>query len=365
VTAPHEAASGAEVHVGGRRLVSFAGCDSLGLARNPEVVAAAREALERCGVSAGASRTTTGTWDEHARLEQALAEYMDAADAVVLPSGWLACQSLVRALAPGRRGMLVDAGAHPAVTDAAALSGLPVTSYARHDAADAGRLAADLVGGRPLIATCTVDLAQGTLAPLAALTAVAEGVAGALVVDDAHGVGVLGEHGRGTAEHLDAEADGVHVAGTLSKAFGAQGGFVTGSTSLCDAVRDGAPAYGGATPLPPAIAAAATKAVKLAADGALRAALRERCRHARERFAELGLPVPDEVVPWMAVHDSSEERLRDRATALRDAGMLVPYVRYHGAPPQGYLRVAISAAHTADHIDALGDALAATSPSSA
>lgn len=351
------AATGPEVEIDGRRLVSFAGCDSLGLARHPEVIEAAREALGRCGVSAGASRTTTGTWEEHLRLEAAVARLMGAGDAVVLPSGWLACQSLVRTLAVRARGVVIDAGAHPAVRDAAALSGVDVSEHMRFDAEDAQRLAGDLVGGRPIVATCTVDLAHGTLAPLRELADVAADVAGSLVVDDAHGVGVLGANGRGAAEHLGAEGAHVHVAGTLSKAFGAHGGFVAGTRELCDALRESAPAYAGATPLPPSIAAAATRAIELAADGTLRATLHERCVDLRARFAAKGLPVPPEPVPWMALHAETEDELRATSARLRDAGLLVPHVRYHGAPPQGYLRVAVTAAHTPEHLARLADAL--------
>jgi 7-keto-8-aminopelargonate synthetase-like enzyme len=348
------------VTIAGRELVSFAGCDSLGLARHAEVIDAAREALARCGVSASASRTTTGTWDEHARLEEALARYMDAEEAVVFPSGWLACQSLVRTLALSTRIVIVDSGAHPGVADAAALARRPHETYARFDATAASDAAERHVGGRPLLVTCTVDLAHGTLAPLAELAVTAAEVAGALVVDDAHGVGVLGANGRGAAEHLGASGEHVHVAGTLSKAFGAQGGFVVGTRALCDAVRNAAPAYSGATGLPPAIAAAARRSVELAADGALREQLQSRCAQARERFDALGLAVPPEPVPWMAIHGETTEELRRIESALDDARFLVPFVRYHGAPTQGYLRVAISAAHTPDDIAALADALAKT-----
>jgi len=360
LTSSLEGATGPLVTIGGRELISFAGCDSLGLARHPEVVEAAREALGRCGVSASASRTTTGTWVEHERLEETLATYMGTEDAVVFASGWLACQSLVRTLAVGSHAVLVDERAHPGVRDAVRLAERDVTTYARFDAADAARALDALVGAKPLVVTCTVDLAAGALAPLHGLAAAAADVAGSLVVDDAHGVGVLGTSGRGAAEHCGATSDSVFVAGTLSKAFGAQGGFVAGTRELCRSVRASAPAYAGATGLPPAIAAAATRAVELAADGSLRAQLLERCQDASARFAALGLPVPPEPVPWMAVHATTETELRRIEERLLDAGLLIPYVRYHGAPEQGYLRVAINAAHTPDHIAVLADVLAST-----
>ncbi len=358
---PIAAASGAEVLVGGRRLVSFAGCDSLGLARHPDVVAAAQEALARCGVSASASRTTTGTFEEHVRLEAAVAAYMATEDAVVLPSGWMSAAALVRALVPPARAVVVDADAHPAVREAAAASGVDVVTYAHFDAADAERVAEPLVGGRPLHLTCSVDLVTGAVAPLAELARAAEELAGVLVVDDAHGVGVLGAHGRGAVEHRGATASHVHVAGTLGKAFGVAGGFVAGSRAVCDAVRARAPCYAGTTPLPPALAAAARRALELASDGALRERLRRVCELARERLGALGLRVPAEPVPWLAVADRDAASLRRIERACADAGLLVPYVRYDGAPAEGCLRIALSAAHTDEHIARLAAALAPAS----
>ncbi len=353
-----EGADGALVTIDGREFVSFAGCDSLGLARHPEVVEAAREALGRCGVSAAASRTTTGTWRDHERLEATLASYMGAESAVVFASGWLACQSVVRVLAQDAHAVMTDAGAHPGVRDAAALSGRDIHTYAHFDTDDAERTVEPLVGAKPLLVTCTIELATGAVASLAELAQSVADVAGSLVVDDAHGVGVLGESGRGAAEHCGATGDHVFVTGTLSKAFGAQGGFFAGTRATCDAVRAAAPAYAGATGLPPAIAAAAARAVEIAADGSLRALLLTRCRDVSERFVDLGLSVPATPVPWMALHAETETELRRIEASLANAGLLVPHVRYHGAPEQGYLRVAISAAHTAAHIEALGDAVA-------
>jgi 7-keto-8-aminopelargonate synthetase-like enzyme len=354
---PIEAADGPFVVVRGRRLTSFAGCDYLGLARHPEVVAAAREALAACGVGAAASRTTTGTWAAHVELERALADWNGEEDAVLLPSGYVAGAALAAALARDADVVLLDAGAHPSLVDAATLTGLPVVRFPRFDA-DAARRAAR--GRRPLVVTDSVDVATGRLAPLRALRAVVDRAKGRLVVDDAHGVGVLGARGRGAVEELSAEGPRVHVAGSLSKALGAHGGFVVGSRRLCDDVRSRFRAYAGATPIPPSTAAAATAAVRLASgENSPRRRLRANASILRRRFAAAGLATPRAGTPWFAVSGRAPRELKAVERALFEAGFLVPHIRYFGAPAEGFLKIAVTAAHRPEHVEALADALAA------
>jgi 8-amino-7-oxononanoate synthase len=350
-----ESADGVHVLAGGRRLVSFAGCDYLGLARHPDVVAAARRTLASCGLGAGASRTTTGTWTAHAELERVLCVWMGTDDCVVLPSGWVAGAALCAALAPGADVVLLDAGAHPALRDAARLTGLPVREFAHFDARAASRAAG---AERPIVLTDAVDVTRGALAPLAALKRLAERTGGSLVVDDAHGVGVLGPYGLGTAAALGAGGPRVHVAGSLSKALGAHGGFVTGTRGTCDAIRTRFAGYSGGTPIPPSTAAAAVVAVRLASGGdELRSRLRKNAALLRRRFAAMGLDVPRAGLPWFSVAGRPARALKSMEGALRRDGFLVPYLRYFGAPPEGFLKIAMSAAHKRSHVEALASAL--------
>jgi 8-amino-7-oxononanoate synthase len=352
-----ESADGVHVVVGGRRLVSFAGCDYLGLARRAEVVEAAHAALARCGIGAGASRTTTGTWTPHVELERALAAWMATEDAVALPSGWVAGAALAAALARAADFVLLDAGAHPALRDAATLTGLPIRKFPHFDAACAAKAAR---GGRPLHLVDGVDVVAGSPAPLRALERIVERADGRLVVDDAHGVGVLGRQGRGTADARGARGPRVHVAGSLSKALGAHGGFVVGTRATCDAVRARFTGYAGGTPIPPSTAAAATAAVRLAStDETLRRRLRANAALLRKRFLSMRLPPPRPGLPWFAVSGRPARELKSAEIVLRRAGFLVPYLRYFGAPPEGFLKIALTAAHDADHVEALAEALVA------
>lgn len=350
-----DGADGVHVVVDGRRLVSFAGCDSLGLAREPAVVAAARESLARDGLGAAASRTTTGTWRPHLDLERALARWLRAPDAVLLASGYMAGSALAVALAPRCDAAVLDAGAHPALEQAAVLSGLPVRRFRHFDAADARRVAR---GARPLVLVDAVGTRRGTLAPLRALRDLAVRTRGHLVVDDAHGVGVLGPNGRGAAALLRAEGPRVHLAGSLSKALGGHGGFAASTRAVANAVRARFAGYAGATPIPPSTAAAACEAVRRAAAGDdLRARLRANSRLLARRFAALGLPAPRGGVPWFGVEDGDPARLARIGAALARAGFLAPVLRYFGPHRGAFLRVAVTAAHSRDDVEAFAEAL--------
>lgn len=356
MTEPLQAADGVHVVVGGRRLVSFAGCDYLGLARNPAVVAAAVRELELCGLGAGASRTTTGTWQLHLDLERALARWLGTQDCVLLPSGWVAGTALAVTLAPGCDVVLLDGGAHPALREAARLTGLPVAEYAHFDARGAARSAA---GRRALVLTDAVDVFRGTLAPLAALGRAASQSGGFVIADDAHGVGVLGPRGRGAAAALRADGKRVLTVGSLSKAIGAHGGFVAAPRGVCARVRAEFAGYAGGTPIPPSTAAAAAVAVRRASrDESLRRRLRANAAVLRRRFAALGLAAPRPGLPWFAVAGLPASRLAAVERALRRDGYLVPHLRYFGAPDGGFLKIALSAAHEPAQVEALGDALA-------
>lgn len=348
-----EHVDGAEVVVeGGRRLVSFGGCDYLGLAKHDEVVSAAHAALDFLGASASASRTTTGTMDVHVALEETLRAYFGTEAAVHFASGWLAPQAAARALATECDAVLLDGGAHPALADAALLTGLPVRTFPPRDARAARRLAAR---DRVLVLT---DGPPRLLRPLAAL---ARRNRGHLVVDDAHGAGVLGRTGCGAVEAAGVAGPRVHLAGSLAKAFGAQGGFVAGDAEFIAAVRGRADVVAGATPLAPASAAAAECALRIAAEGTLRRALWRNVARMRRHLASMGVAAPRDRAPWFALGSGLPRTALDAWSArLAVRGFLVPIVHYYGEPAGDYLKVTITAIHTAAQIDAVAGALAET-----
>lgn len=368
---PLERRAGVHVRRGGRRLLSFAGCDSLGLALHPRVLDAARRGLSVYGVGIGASRTTTGTARVHRDLEEELARWLEAPESVLTASGYLAGAVALAALAPGADGIFLDRGAHPALASAARASGLPVVPFDLFQAGALERTLERTRVRRPIVAVDAIDVPGCRIAPLQAIGGVVQAHRGVLVVDDAHGIGALGPNGRGVLASSGAAGAEVVLTGSLSKALGAHGGFVAGSREFCQAARRTG-AYGGATPIPPALAAAALAAVNLAAgpDGEKRRrALQLNVQSLTAAWTMLGLPTPADPVPWFVLGRwrgeeaaAAERRLVALSRSFARVGLLVPHVSYGGRPPGGFLRVSVSALHRRTHLETLTRALAARSP---
>jgi 8-amino-7-oxononanoate synthase len=303
-------------------LVDLAGNDYLGLSRHPEVVAAAAAALKAYGVGATASRLVRGSTDVHATLECALAQLLECEAALVYSSGYLANLGAVRAVAMSPVGgalVASDAHNHASLVDGCRLAGRDGARTVVYAHADVEALDAALDGAAAAVAlTESVFSVHGDLAPLPALHAVTRRRGAILVVDDAHGLGVLGAGGGGAAAAagLSGQPD-VVVTATLSKALGGAGGVVAGPRALVQHLVETSRTFIFDTGLPPALAAGALAAVALIrgpAGSAARDELGQRaasaCRRLREAGLEVGEPAagvlsvaapgPDEAVAWAA-----------------------------------------------------------------
>jgi 8-amino-7-oxononanoate synthase len=323
-------------------LVSFAGCDYLGLRRDPRVVAAAVAEIERSGVGAGASRATTGAHPAHALLERELAGFLGAEAALLLPSGALANLALGRALLREEERVLVAAGAHASLREAVRLAGAQAVESP--------------VPGLRVALTDGVSPSRGEIADLPALLALLP-ADGWLVVDDGHGLGVTGPGGRGSVAHHGIADPRVVQVVTLAKALGSAGGAVVGPRAVIDIVARG-DLHVGSTALPPAWAAAARAALALLVDEPARhAALVRAIAAARELLPLSGAPLPRDPLPVFRI-DGAESELARISRALAAEGFLVPHIRYPDGPPQGYLRLTIAAQHTREEIAALAETLA-------
>ncbi len=342
----------------GRTLLNLSGNNYLGLADDPRVVAAAKAALDRHGVGAGASRLISGSLPPHADLEADLARFKGEEAALVFPTGYAANLGALAALAGPRDVVCSDALNHASLIDGGRLSGATVRRYRHRDVGHLRELLGASRGdGRRLVVTDGVFSMDGDLAPLPALAEVAAEHGAILVVDDAHGTAVLGPEGRGTAAALGVE-DGVHVhVGTLSKALGGQGGFVAGRRDLVDILVNAARTFVFTTGLAPALAAAAREALaisvtegdrreRLAANArALRAALR------RAGFAVLPEADEEPVTPIVPVLVGEAARAVALADRLRGLGVLVPAIRPPTVPKgTSRLRASVMATHTADDV---------------
>ena len=344
------------VEVEDREVLSFAGCNYLGLAHHPNVLAALHAAIDELGISAGASRQTTGTNHEHEELELELARFLRTESALLVADGYMAnlatAQGLVSGGAPDVANAIVDRECHVSIRDALAAVGLTPLEYAHADA----RAALQLVHGHKneslALFTDGVFPSRGSIAPLRELLAGLPAGA-SLVVDDCHATGVMGESGRGTCEHFGVADPRVVITGTLSKALGCHGGFVAATTGVIDAIRTHSRAYAGSTPIPPALARAARASLaELAGDPGRIERLRRNVARMRTHFTKMGLPVAKVSIPVFAFTLASDAQMQRVERALLAAGFLVPCVSYPDQPGR-YLRLTLSSEHTVDDIDRL------------
>ena len=283
-----EPGSHTQVIVDGRRLIDFSSNDYLGLAAHPALAAAMAECATHCGAGSGASHLISGHGREHAALEEELAAFLGRERALLFSTGYMANLGVVTALAGRGESVLLDRLSHASLIDAGLLSGARFRRYPHCDAAAAVRLLAESTPQTTVLATDGVFSMDGDIAPLAALSEAARVHDAWLVVDDAHGIGVLGANGRGALEVAGLNSDAVPVlVGTLGKALGSFGAFVSGSGDLIELLIQRARSYIYTTALPQPVAAATRAALRIASEETWRrervSALTARFRAAAER----------------------------------------------------------------------------------
>jgi 8-amino-7-oxononanoate synthase len=349
--------------VDGRARVSFASNDYLGLAADPRVRAAFVAGAERYGVGAGAAHLLGGHTAAHEALEEALAAHVGRPRALLFSTGYMANLGILQALLGRGDVIYTDRLNHASLLDAAALSRARHLRYRHVDVGHlAQRLAGAPTGRRALIATDAVFSMDGDLAPLPALAGLAARHGAWLLADDAHGLGVLGPCGGGSAEHFGLGPDRLAVLmGTLGKALGTFGAFVAGGEALIETLIQHARSYVYTTAPPPALACATLAALRLAREEHWRRAhLADLVARFRAGAAQLGWRLADSATPIQPILVGAVDRTLAVAARLEAAGFYVPAIRPPTVPAGGArLRVSLSAAHTPAQVDALLDALGA------
>jgi len=320
----------------------------------------------RSGAGSGASHLITGHGLEHARLEEELAAFTGRERALLFSTGYMANLAVLTSLAARTELVLLDRLDHASLIDAGLLSGARFKRYAHADSAAAESALAGNSNTATVLATDGVFSMDGDVAPLPALAraCITHGVW--LVVDDAHGLGVLGSNGGGSVDHFGLDSQAVPVLiGTLGKAFGSFGAFVAGSAELIELLINKARTYIYTTALPQPVAAASRKALQLVQRESWR---RERVLALAARFraaaAQLDIPLANSSHPITPIQPlllgSSEAAVRAQHE-LRAAGFLVVAIRPPTVPEgSARLRVTLSAAHTESQVDALVEALSHT-----
>lgn len=343
----------------GRALVDFSSNDYLGLARHPAIAAAMCDSAARYGTGSGASHLITGHSIEHARLEEELAAFTRRERVLLFSTGYMANLAILTTLAGRGETVLLDRLSHASLIDGGLLSGARLKRFAH----------ADVSAARSAIANCSVLATDGVfsmdgdVAPLPALACVASEHDAWLVVDDAHGLGVVGASGRGSLElhGLDAIAAPV-LMGTLGKALGTFGAFVAGSAELIELLMQKARSYIYTTALPPPVAAAARTALRIMQREDWR---RERLVELTHRFRRLAsergiplLPTGGTPTPIQPVMLGTEQAALHAQRELSEDGFCVVAIRPPTVPKgSARLRVTLSAAHTESQVDALVETL--------
>lgn len=356
---------GVDIEVDGRRCINFCSNDYLGLACDPRPAAAAQRVLAHSGTGSGAAALITGYDVEHARLEEELADFLGCPRVLLFSSGWAANLGVLRALLGRKDRLIADELNHASLIDGGRLSGAEYVRVAHASPDGFARALAEGgdQGRRTLVVTDSVFSMDGDLADLPALARLAASHQASLMVDDAHGFGVLGSGGRGAPEHFSTRPD-IYVA-TLGKSLGAAGAFVAGSDPLIEYLIQRARTWVFSTAPPPAIAAAARAALAtLREEPERRCRLQDNIRRFRDGAQQLGLSLPAAPVltPIQPLLLGEASRALALSAALFARGYWVAAIR----PPTvaagtSRLRITLSAAHTSTQIDgllaALSDAL--------
>ncbi len=342
-------------------LTSFASNDYLGLSHDPRVIDAANAALKRFGVGAGASALVTGYTDCHHKLEAALAEFEGEESAVLFPSGYAANVGTLTALMSSEDVVFCDRLNHASLVDGCRLSKAHFQVF-RHDQLERleHRLKQTSRYRRRFIVTDSIFSMDGHAADLPTLCDIAEQHDAAVIVDEAHATGLLGNHGRGVAE-WQGVSDRVAVrVGTLSKAIGTLGGFVAGPQSLTDWLWNSARSQMFSTALPPAICAAATETIRIIqAEPERRRNVMTLADSLRSKLGQSGFVIPNggasAIIPIIL---GDPETTMVWAAELESRGFLVGAIRPPTVPTgTSRLRIAIRADHTAEDVDRLLDCL--------
>jgi 8-amino-7-oxononanoate synthase len=355
-----EHARGARIAINGRELLNFSSNDYLGLARHPDVIAALRGAVGEHGVGATAAHLICGHHREHAALEEELADWTGRERALLFSSGWLANLGTMQALLDRDGVSVQDKLNHASLLDAAKLAGGTLRRFQHANVESAARQLAAANDAPSLLATDGVFSMDGDVAPLRELAALCARESATLMVDDAHGIGVLGAQGAGSVADAGLSQNEVPVLmATLGKALGTAGAFVAGSAALIEGLTQFARTYVYTTALPPALAAATRAAVRIARNEDWR---REKLWKLIVRFRsgaqQLGLPLAESRTPIQPILLGDAETTMRAAAELESAGLLVGAIRPPSVPAGGArLRVTFSAAHDETDVDRLLDVL--------
>ena len=337
----------------GREVLVFNSNDYLGMTHEAAVIRAAGEAL-RFGAGSGGARLTSGASFEISDLEAELARFKGKEAALVFNTGYMTNLGVIWALAGKEDVIFSDSLNHASIIDGCRMSGAKIAVYPHSDTAALERLLAETpCAGQRYIVTDGVFSMDGDIARLPELTALRDKYGAALLVDDAHATGVIGKTGRGTAEYWGLEGTVDIQVGTLSKALGAEGGFVCASEDIVRWLRNRSRPFIFSTAIGPSTAAAALASLRLLeAEPRRLEMLRANTARLRDALTAAGLPLLPGDTPILPIMCGEEDRAASLARACREEGLLLSAIRPPSVPRgTSRIRLTVTAAHTAEDID--------------
>ncbi|MFN9509396.1 MAG: aminotransferase class I/II-fold pyridoxal phosphate-dependent enzyme [Planctomycetota bacterium] len=337
---------------GGKQLLHFSSNDYLGMAWHPQVREEYQEIAGQNGVGSGASPLILGASAPYFRLVRTLAQWHGCESAVVFPSGYAANLGTITALAGPEDLILSDALNHACLIDACRLSKATVKIYPHRDVEALGRL---LASSRKqfrmaFVITDTVFSMDGDIAPIEQIDSLCREFDAIGIADEAHAGGVIGKHGTGVLDQAQVDRSHWIKTGTLSKAIGCVGGYVTGSNVLCQTLHHRSRSFIYSTALPPALLAAASRSIEIIQHMDLqRHRLVELSSYLRRELEQAGYRTASDTTPIVPIYVRDPHEALDLSARLLKEGIYVPAIRPPTVPPEGcLLRVSLNAAHTID-----------------
>lgn len=356
---PISEAKGNRVKVRGREMILIGSNNYLGLIDHPRVMQAAKEAIDRYGVATCGSRFLTGTIDLHEILEERLARFMNKEAAVTFSTGYQTNLGIISSLAGKDDVVITDRMDHASIIDACRLSKADVKKFKHNNMGDLERVLSEIPMNKgKLIVVDGVFSMEGDIANLPGIVPLAKKYRARIMVDDAHGLGVLGKHGRGTAEHFGLEDEVDLIMGTFSKSFVSIGGFVVGSKKVVGYIKHHARSLIFSAAATPASVAAVLAALEvIETEPERRERLWQVTNFMRESFQNLGFNTGPSQTPIIPILIGDDEKCFALWKTLRDEGIFTTPVIHPAVPPgQALIRTSYSANHTDEELQLILEA---------
>jgi len=353
---PIEEAVGNRIKVGGRPMIMVGSNNYLGLAHHPLAKEAAKAAVDRYGVGTCGSRFLTGTLDLHEKLEVRLAQFLNREAALTFSTGYQTNLGIISTLAGKGDHIVIDRMVHASIIDACRLSFATVHKYRHNNMKDLERLLASLeAGAGKLIVVDGVFSMEGDIADLPGIVPLARKHGARILVDDAHGIGVLGPNGRGTPEHFGLEGEIDVVMGTFSKTFASIGGVVAGARPVISYIKHHArPLIFSAAATPASVASVLAILDMLETQPELRTRLWAVTGKMRTGFQAMGYDTGPSQTPIIPVLVHDDEKCFMLWRLLREEGIFTTPVIYPAVRPgQSLIRTSYGAGHTDEELDAV------------